>query len=130
MDALLPPPLLSPSTSEASPLAVGVPTLLLFSSSWCPDCKPFLSRLLTMLEDVNDGRLLLNVVYISSDRSEDQYASYLSKLAGAEGVLAVPFSSTELRADLKRRFKTCAGSEQAELGIEGGDDHAHGAGDH
>ena len=71
-----------------------------------------------MLEDVNDGRLLLNVVYISSDRSEDQYASYLSKLAGAEGVLAVPFSSTELRADLKRRFKTCAGSEQAELGIE------------
>ena len=120
MDALLPPSsLLSASTHSPSPLTPSLPPLLLFSSSWCPDCKPFLARLLTVLEDLHDASpsdKAVNVVYVSSDKDSAQCGEYVKAMP--EYFHYVSFEDEEARSALKRRFRTCAGSEADSVGVE------------
>ncbi|GMH46986.1 hypothetical protein TrVE_jg9346 [Triparma verrucosa] len=116
MSSLLPDsvPLLSTADNSVTALPSGIPTLLLFSSSWCPDCKPFMAALSVMYEDLNEDEKQFEVVYVSSDRTEEECADYVKKMPGW---LYVPFSQVEHRTFLKTTLKSCAGSEQAPLGI-------------
>mmetsp|Transcript_7370 Transcript_7370/g.13293 ORF Transcript_7370/g.13293 Transcript_7370/m.13293 type:complete len:158 (-) Transcript_7370:39-512(-) len=116
MSSLLPDsvPLLSTADNSVTALPSGIPTLLLFSSSWCPDCKPFMAALSVMYEDLNEDEKQFEVVYVSSDRTEEECADYVKKMPGW---LYVPFSQVEHCTFLKMTLKSCAGSEQGPLGI-------------
>lgn len=61
-----------------------------------------------------DGqRKTLSIVYVSSDRSLEDYRDYIS----GRNWLAIPYESEE-RTLLKQHFKTCARPEMGELGID------------
>ena len=88
-------------------------TGLYFASSWCPDCTPITPLLKKAYEnEMNDGKF--GVVYVSSDRNEDEMMKSFSNTHGSWGY--VPFDNAD-RSELKRYFGTCAGKEVQELGI-------------
>jgi len=103
------------TTSGEAALAPTTPTIgLLFSSSWCPDCPPLVSRLSLLYEDVNADEKTFEIVYVSSDKDIAQFKTYMA--AKHPAWLALSFNDP-LRNDLKRQFATCAGSEAGELAI-------------
>ena len=63
-----------------------------------------------------DGDTSVNVVYVSSDKDEEQCDAYVKNMP--KYFHYVDFGAVEARSELKRRFKTCAGSEQGEVGVE------------
>ena len=68
-----------------------------------------------MYEEVNEDEKVLEVVYVSSDRSSEQFASYLSSKHG--DWLALAFDDP-FKDELKRKYGVCAGAEQAAVGVE------------
>ena len=93
---------------------------LFFSSSWCPDCAPFVAKLATMYEEVNGdaedgGPRPLEIIFVSSDRDEASMTRYMK--TKHDDWLAVPFENESLRSELKRKHGTCAGSEQSAVGV-------------
>jgi thiol-disulfide isomerase/thioredoxin len=91
----------------AKPALVG----LLFATSWCPDCWPVVPRIKGLVKAF-DGTADLSIVYISSDDTAEQMASY------KPAVLAeIPFANVEERSDLKRLTKTCARKEMTAVGM-------------
>lgn len=65
--------------------------LLYFSASWCAPCQKFtpqLSQTYHMLkQQKNNNKLEFDIVFISMDRTEEQYATYCSKMP----FFAMPF---------------------------------------
>ena len=105
------------NAADGSPAAAPtVTTGILFSSSWCPDCVPFVARLGEMYECLNeDGKpKQLEIVYISSDINEGQARQYMK--AKHPDWLAVAYDDAA-RNDWKRKFGCCAGSEAAALNV-------------
>lgn len=98
----------SPATAPA------VTTGILFSSSWCPDCVPFVARLGEMYECLNEDGKQLEVVFVSSDRDASSMAAYMK--AKHPNWLAVAYDGPT-RNDWKRKFGCCAGSEAAVLNV-------------
>jgi len=92
---------------------------LYFAASWCPMSTPVSVALdksfgnKGVLLTPNGGRNTLAVVYVSSDKTLDEYDGYLHN----RDWLAVPFDSPQ-RSELKRHFSTCAHRELEELGID------------
>ena len=68
-----------------------------------------------MYEEVNEDEKVLEVIYVSSDTSADEHASYMaSKHANWLGLAYdEPFKD-----ELKRKYGVCAGAEQAAVGVE------------
>jgi len=67
-----------------------------------------------MYNEINaKGAGTLEVVFVSSDRSQKDMMSYMAKHAHWH---AVPFDSP-LRNELKRKYGCCAGSEKATIGV-------------
>ncbi|KAM7268995.1 hypothetical protein ACFE04_024492 [Oxalis oulophora] len=82
--------------SELSGKTVG----LYFSGSWCGPCRMFTPKLIQVYEEVS-SKGNLEVVFISSDRDENSFTDYFSKMPW----LSIPFSDSETRAKIKELFK-------------------------
>lgn len=92
---------------------------LYFAASWCGMSTPISHALDQAFGDSNevlltDGkRKTLAIVYISSDRTLEDYNDYIT----GRNWIAVPFESDQ-RTQLKHHFRTCAMPEVRELGID------------
>ena len=104
-------------TGAAATLEVGPDAVVgvFFSSSWCPDCKPFVLTLAAMYEELNEDGKVFEVVFVSSDHDAAGMASYMTEKH--EDWLAVAYDAP-LRNELKVKYGACAGSEQADVGVE------------
>ena len=94
---------------DGATLLRGKAVLLLFSSAWCPDCKPFCGIVKKFLAELrgSSGSGEIEVVWISSDRSAEEAKASVE--AHHEWTM-VPFNSP-LRNKLKIRYGFCAGAE-------------------
>ncbi len=92
---------------------------LYFAAAWCPMSTPVSLLLDTIFGDNDtllnlDGtRKSLSIVYISSDKTIDEF----NKFVHNRNWVSVPYESPQ-RTLLKRHFSTCAQSELVELGID------------
>ena len=93
---------------------------LYFAASWCPMSTPIsiaLDRAFGNSNDVliseGEGRKKLSIVYVSSDKTMEEYNEYIKN----RNWLAIPFDSPQ-RNQLKRHFSTCAHRELKELGFD------------
>lgn len=73
---------------------------LYFSGSWCRPCRNFTPNLVEAFEELSQ-RGDFEVVFISSDRDEESFKSYFSKMPW----LSIPYSDEETRKQLKELFK-------------------------
>lgn len=62
-----------------------------FSAHWCPPCRMFTPVLADFYEEVRSQDSLLEVIFISSDRTEEALFDYMTEAHG--DWLAVPFGS-------------------------------------
>jgi len=78
----------------------GKVVLIYFSAHWCPPCRGFTPKLAEWYK--TDLRAKgLEVVFVSSDKSEDQFKSYFEEMPW----VALPFSDRERKAALSKKFK-------------------------
>ncbi|XP_052801036.1 nucleoredoxin-like [Mya arenaria] len=63
---------------------------LYFSAHWCPPCRIFTPELIRIYEKVKSNGKKFEIVFISSDRSEDSFTSYANSMPW----LALPFGDT------------------------------------
>lgn len=102
----------------AKPALIG----LLFATAWCPDCWPVVPRVEGLVKAAagatfassGDASLSsdLAIVYISSDDSAAQMASYKPAV-----MAEIAFDNVNERSELKRLTETCAGKEMAAVGM-------------
>jgi len=93
---------------------------LYFAASWCPMSTPVSLALDgafgkndVLLTHEGGARKTLSVVYVSSDKTPQEYYGYIHD----RNWMAIPFESSQ-RSDIKRHFSTCAHRELEELGID------------
>ncbi|XP_054717777.1 nucleoredoxin-like protein 2 [Uloborus diversus] len=72
-----------------------------FSAHWCPPCRMFTPILADFYEEVRNDDLPLEVIFVSSDRSEDALFDYMAEAHG--DWLAVPFGSNIVE-QIKKKF--------------------------
>ncbi|CAL1281400.1 unnamed protein product [Larinioides sclopetarius] len=72
-----------------------------FSAHWCPPCRMFTPVLADFYEEVKDKGLPFEIIFVSSDRSEDALFDYMSEAHG--DWLAVPYGSQTVD-QLKKKF--------------------------
>jgi nucleoredoxin len=63
--------------------------LLFFSAGWCPPCEQFLQVLKDFYNEVNIDQKQIEVLYISSDRTEDDFKESYKRMPW----LTVPFAN-------------------------------------
>ncbi|KAJ7953611.1 Thioredoxin, nucleoredoxin [Quillaja saponaria] len=79
---------------------IGKTVGLYFSGSWCGPCRRFTPSLVEAYEELS-SKDDFEVVYISSDRNDESFNGYFSKMPW----LAIPFSDSETRKRVKDLFK-------------------------
>lgn len=62
-----------------------------FSAHWCPPCRRFTPILADFYEEIKDQELPLEIIFVSSDETEDGLFSYMNEAHG--DWFAVPFGS-------------------------------------
>lgn len=91
---------------------------LYFAAGWCDDCweaTPLLEKVLLRqqkMENFGDNDKLLEVVYVSSDKSAAEMAKFKPK-----SFLEIPYTAQDEIVRLKRFFSTCAKKEMDQVGI-------------
>uniref|UniRef100_K3WAL0 Thioredoxin domain-containing protein n=1 Tax=Globisporangium ultimum (strain ATCC 200006 / CBS 805.95 / DAOM BR144) TaxID=431595 RepID=K3WAL0_GLOUD len=85
-----------------------------FAADWCPDCRGFQPTLNKFYERVNAGSKRLELVFVSSDGSQEAQAAHLKDKQGPWW--SIPFESP-LRNEFKRKYAVAAGKELAEVGL-------------
>ncbi|CAK9313922.1 unnamed protein product [Citrullus colocynthis] len=73
---------------------------LYFSASWCPPCRRFTPVFAGVYEELA-SKGDFEVIFVSSDRDEDSFKDYFSKMPW----LSIPFSDSETVKRLKELFK-------------------------
>jgi nucleoredoxin len=75
---------------------------LFFSAHWCPPCRGFTPKLAETYKKINEaGDKAFEIVFISSDKDQEQFDSYLAEMPW----LALPFEQRDLKAKLSKMFK-------------------------
>ncbi|EFN83931.1 nucleoredoxin [Harpegnathos saltator] len=69
-----------------------------FSAHWCPPCKAFTPQLVDTYQRIRERGHDFEVIFVSSDRSEDSYNAYTETMPW----LRIPFSQEERRRKLAR----------------------------
>lgn len=72
---------------------------LYFSAHWCPPCKAFIPQLIHAYDSIRK-RIQFEIIFVSSDRSEQSYNSHASSMPWP----SVPYSNTTLRQNLTECF--------------------------
>jgi len=72
---------------------------LYFSAHWCPPCKAFIPQLIHAYNNIRK-RIKFEIIFVSSDRSEQSYNSHASLMPWP----SVPYTNTILRQDLTESF--------------------------
>lgn len=72
---------------------------LYFSARWCPPCHDFTPKLKSFYEEYTANRADFEIIFISSDHSEDEMQSYFK--GEHANYLALPFSKREQQAALR-----------------------------
>ena len=70
-----------------------------FSAHWCPPCRAFTPTLSTFYEEVNAKEKLLEIIFCSSDKSQNAFTEYFSEMDW----MAIPFGD-ERSQKLKTEF--------------------------
>lgn len=78
---------------------------LYFSASWCPPCRQFTPVLAEFHKELDERNKPFEVVFISSDKTEEDMLKYMNDLHG--DWFAVPFGN-EMIAELKSRYHITA----------------------
>lgn len=79
---------------------VGKNVLLYFSAHWCPPCRTFLPKFITIVQELKAKGEALEVIFISSDHDQSAFDDFFSGMPW----LALPFGD-DRKALLQRRFK-------------------------
>ena len=64
--------------------------LFYFSAHWCPPCKGFTPKLALFYDSVNSTEKQLEIVYVSADRSPEQFNEYFDEMPW----IAVPYAES------------------------------------
>ncbi|XP_035229749.1 nucleoredoxin-like protein 2 isoform X2 [Stegodyphus dumicola] len=72
-----------------------------FSAHWCPPCRMFTPVLADFYEEIKENDLPLEIIFVSSDRSEDALFDYMNEAHG--DWLAIPHGSP-VAEQLKKKF--------------------------
>ena len=74
---------------------------LYYSAHWCPPCRGFTPKLSSVYEEIkNDENKDFEVVFISSDSSEDEFKTYLNEMPW----LAIPFDNDKVKDTCSEKF--------------------------
>ncbi|KAG6585010.1 Nucleoredoxin protein 2 [Phytophthora cinnamomi] len=87
---------------------------LYFAANWCPDCRAFQPKLNDFYADVNASTQQLDVVFLSSDTSEEDQQMHFSTKHGDWWM--VPFKA-DVRNELRRKYGIRNGKDDAEVGV-------------
>ncbi|OMJ70058.1 hypothetical protein SteCoe_32060 [Stentor coeruleus] len=101
MEALFGPTLIGKSGPVASSSLNARYVLVYFSAHWCPPCRGFTPKLGMFYDAVNSGAKQVEIVYISRDKTPDQFNEYYSEMPW----LALPFEDKARIAALGNRFQ-------------------------
>ena len=86
----------SPASALSSKQVVG----LYFSAHWCPPCRGFTPKLAEAYKTISADKSF-EIVFISSDKDETQFASYFEEMPW----LALPFAERDLKKKLSKQYK-------------------------
>jgi nucleoredoxin len=75
--------------------------LLYFSAHWCPPCQRFTPKLVTMYKALRVHRQDVEIVFLSSDKSEAEFHDYFSTMPW----LALPYDQRSVKTRLSGKFK-------------------------
>jgi len=71
-----------------------------FSAHWCPPCRGFTPKLGEMYTETFQG-LGMEVVFVSSDKTEGEFNSYYGEMPWA----ALPYANRDAKAALSKKYK-------------------------
>jgi len=74
---------------------------LYFSAHWCPPCRGFTPKLADCYKAVNKDAKRWEILFVSSDKTEDQFNDYF----GSHPWAALPYAERKLKAKLSSKFK-------------------------
>merc|ERR1711977_662116 len=86
--------------STTAALAGRTAIAIYFSAHWCPPCRGFTPTLAKAYKDALKSKGL-EVVFVSSDRSQSDFNSYYKEMPW----LAVPFAHRDVKEALSKKFK-------------------------
>uniref|UniRef100_A0A0G4HX73 Thioredoxin domain-containing protein n=1 Tax=Chromera velia CCMP2878 TaxID=1169474 RepID=A0A0G4HX73_9ALVE len=89
---------LHPTAKICEPGAV---LALYFSASWCPPCEAFTPKLISVYERLRQRKEKFEVVFVSSDKLEDEFKEYLQKMPW----LAIPFENEEAKLRTSKKYR-------------------------
>lgn len=101
MEALFGPTLIGKSGPVAASSLNTRFVLVYFSAHWCPPCRGFTPKLGMFYDAVNSGAKQVEIVYISRDKTPDQFNEYYSEMPW----LALPFEDKARITALGNRFQ-------------------------
>lgn len=73
---------------------------LQFSSYWCPPCKMLHRKLANVYKEINLKGKIFEIIYLSSDKNEDDYNEFLKHMPW----LAVPYNE-DFQEELYNKYK-------------------------
>merc|ERR1711939_1227059 len=86
-----------PVSTLAAKQVVGI----YFSAHWCPPCRGFTPKLAEAYKKITGDGNSFEGVFVSSDKDEQQFASYFKEMPW----LALPFENRDIKKELSKRFK-------------------------
>jgi len=89
------------STSTPSDALAGKEVVMLyFSAHWCPPCRQFTPKLITLYEKLQSDSKSVELVFCSLDKNKEEYDKYTSEMPW----LCMPFEATESKK-MARKYK-------------------------
>ncbi|KAG7388748.1 hypothetical protein PHYBOEH_007701 [Phytophthora boehmeriae] len=87
---------------------------LYFAADWCPDCRAFQPKLNEFYSQVNASTQQLDVVFVSSDMTEETQQAHFSDKHGSWWMIP---REAEIRNELRRKYGIRNGKDDAEVGV-------------